>query len=224
MSTSTEISYFLLLADLQGSTRLDPKVYEDVAARLGTALDELTARYAAAFALPLTQQYGDEIAALLTSAGPVYDIIDAIRDVLHPATDLRCVVTHGRIGRSSPNVGLVGGPVFKAAQERMFDFKRAGTANRSPILWEIGPPLERQVLQALSDLTNALIGDLSPVQRQVWRKARQGVPQRQVSRELGKKPQSVSRAVAGGNVLQLIAGEEALRAVLQSIEARGGAK
>ncbi len=217
MSISTETSYFLLLADLQGSTRLPPQVYQRVTGRLGAVLHELTVRHADAFALPLTQQYGDEIAALLTRAGPIYDILDAIRDVLHPDTDLRCIVTHGRIGRSSSNVGLVGGPVFKAAQERMFDLKRAGVAKRSPILWEIGSPFERTVLQALSDLTNALSEDLSPVQRQVWRKVRQGIPQRQVAEELGKKPQSVSRAVAGGNVMQLVAGEGALRTVLEHV-------
>jgi len=216
MPVSTETSYYLLLADIQGSTRLDAESLARLTDRLARALSELSHRYSGVLALPLRQQYGDEVAALLHHPTHTYAIADGIREAAYP-TALRYVVTYGRVGQSTNQIPLLGGPIFKNAQALMQALKRQRAASR----WDIGPPFERQLLQALSDMIDALSGNLTNYRRQVWRLLREELSQQDAAARLAKKPQSVSRAASQGNILALTRGERALESVLQQLASVG---
>jgi hypothetical protein len=218
MAISTEISYYLILVDLQGSTHLGPSEFRALTDRLGAALESLSGRHSDSLALPVRQQYGDEVAALLQRPYPIYDIADEIREAAYPTAQVRIVVTRGHVGQAASELPLLGGPVFQRAQEKMTALKR----RREPALWDIGPPHEQGVLQALFNLTHSIASGLTDYQRETWRLLRTGVSQQEIAARLKKKPQSVSRAVATGRIPYLIEGEEALRSVLRHLPEEDG--
>jgi hypothetical protein len=216
MTVSTKRDYFLLIIDLEGSTGLAPRKIKEATHSLSRVLASLSATHKADLALPLKQHYGDEVAALLHSPRAIYEIVDAVRDVVHPYTRVRFVVTRGRIGQAAKDISLVGGSVFKDAVRLMSMLKKKS----SRASWQIGGPVEQSVLQALSDMSDGLIDDLTEFRYRIWRLLRTGSPQSQVARTMKRHPQSISSAVAGGHLRALIEGEEAIRAVLGSFQSK----
>jgi len=206
-----------MLVDLEGSTRLPPARLKAATRILQKELASLSGRHRADLLLPLRQQYGDEIAALLRTPRAVYEIVDAVRHAVRPYTGVRYVVTQGRIGQAAGEISLVGGPVFKEAEQLMRVLKK----RRAPAsIWQIGEPVQRSVLQALADMSDSLIEDLTDFRYSIWRNLREGKSQSQVAGSMKRHAQSISNAVAAGHLRALILGEKAMSAVLGSIESK----
>ncbi len=218
MSISTRHDSFLLLADIEGSTRLSSRDMQKVTRILSTALRSLSSEYADDVALPLRQQYGDEMAGLFVRPRNMYDVIDAIREATRPVVRVRFVVTSGRVGQPADDVSVVGGAIFKKAHERMNESKQRSRG--VGIAWEIGPPFERGVLQALSSMVGSRIDDLTDYRYQIWRLLRDGHTQTEVARKLRRHTQSVSSATARGHIRSLIEGESAIRSILNRLSTR----
>ena len=216
MALSTARTYFLLILDLEGSTGLAPRKLKEATRSLNRVLATLSEAHKADLALPLKQHYGDEVAALLRSPRGIYEIVDAVRDAVHPYTRVRHVATQGRIGQAAREISLVGGPVFKDAERLMTLLKKK--ASRAS--WQVGGPVQRSALQALSDMSDSLIEDLTEFRYRIWRLLRAGSSQSEVARTMRRHPQSISNAVAGGHIRALIEGEAAIRAVLESIQSK----
>lgn len=217
MAFSARRDYYLVLLDLEGSTRLPAGKLKSATRSLQRELVRLSDAHRADLALPLRQQYGDEVAAILRHPGKIYEIVDAVRHAVRPYTSVRYVVAHGRIGQAAREISLVGGPVFKEAEELMRELKKK-TPTRAR--WQIGGPVERSALQALSDMSDSLMEDLTDFRYEIWRLLRHGIPQSRIARTLNRHPQSISTAVAGGHLRALIAGEKAIAKVLESIQSK----
>jgi hypothetical protein len=217
MALSTRRDYFLVLIDLEGSTSLPPGKLKEATRSLHRELVSLSKAHKTDLALPVRQHYGDEVAALLRSPRSIYEIVDAVRDAVRPYTGVRYVVGCGRIGQTAREISLVSGPVFKDADRQMTLLKKKKTSRAS---WQIGAPVERSVLQALSDMSDSLIEDLTDFRYGIWRRLRRGSSQSQIAQTMKRHPQSISNAVAGGHLRALIEGEQAIAAVLGSIQSK----
>lgn len=217
MALSTRRDYFLVLIDLEGSTGLPPGKLKQATQSLHRELVTLSRVHQTDLALPVRQHYGDEVAALLRSPRSIYEIVDAVRDAVHSYTGVRYVVGHGRIGQAAKDISLVSGPVFKDAHRQMTLLKKQKASRAS---WQIGGPVERSVLQALSDMSDSLIEDLTDFRYGIWRHLRRGSSQSQIARTMKRHPQSISNAVAGGHLRALIEGEQAIAAVLDALQSK----
>jgi len=178
--------------------------------RLDEAIQDLNRRFAHDLALPLTRAYGDEVAGLLLHHEPGLEILDALRESLHPDGTLRCVIAAGQIGVPSTDIRRVGGEVFKKADE---EIRQLGARNGffSCLLDEEVVSL---ALTALVNTANALIERMTPYQRSVWRLAKQGLAQREIAERLGKFAQSVSDAARRAAIDTVVAAENAAKELL----------
>ena len=205
----TQTTYYLLLADVKGSTVVSSSAAME---RLEARIAELSAEYSSALVLGLTLGYGDEVAGLFVRPDPLYSVMRSIRDVLLPDLGVRFVIAQGRIGRPSADIRKVGGEVFKRASLEMAKAKRAGRFCH----WDVGNPVAGAVLTTLTELAQAMFTKLSPYQREIHFGPRNGKTQSAVASDLGKYKQSVSDAVHRGNIEILIEAEQLISSLLGS--------
>jgi hypothetical protein len=214
MELPTRKNYYLVLADLRGATRTPPARLKKVLNSIQEAVRRINREYRKEIAVPFALSYGDEVAGLLHSLKPVYDIADTIREAAYPHTRVRFVINRGRIGVSSKDITQVGGPVFKEAQRLLTEIKRG----RTPFRWKVSTAFDDDLLDLLSVLADSMIEDLTPYRHSIWRLLRQGKTQRQVARELRKHPQSVSQATSKGNIAAINRAEGVIREILRIID------
>jgi len=203
--------YYLLLADVAGSTELRGKAGKAAWKRLEGVL-EGASKSAGAPVLGLSLSYGDEVAGLYEEPAAIPEVVDAMREALHPATQLRYVVTRGRLGRMHEDIRQVGGRVFKRAAEEMEALKR----RRGFARWATGKASLDSALSALAEAENALVERMSPYQREVWRLLQAGHRQHEIVKELGKLQQSVSQAVEAGAAREALACGAAMGKLLET--------
>jgi hypothetical protein len=209
LTVDTKTVYYLLLADVKGSTLASSSA---VMERLEATATQLSVEHSSALVLGLTLSYGDEVAGLFSRPDPLYSIMRSIRDELLPDLGVRFVVIRGRIGRPSTDIRKVGGEVFKRASVEMAKAKRAGRFCH----WDVGNPIAGAVLTTLTEMAQAMFDKLSPYQRDIYFGLRNGKSQRAIADALGKYKQSVSEAVGRGNIELLIEAERLINSLLAS--------
>ena len=127
---------YVLLGDVVSSRDIDER--PDFGTALADACAAVSERHADAFAAPLEPLKGvDEVGGVLADPAPLYDILDSLRERLHPQ-ELRVAVAAGRVdvGLETGDVSRMDGPAFHRADELLsglgasslrvaFDFERA---------------------------------------------------------------------------------------------------
>jgi hypothetical protein len=214
MDLSTRKNYYLVLADLRGATRTTPGRLRKALNSIQGAVRQINRSHRNLVVVPFALNYGDEVAGLVQSLEPTYDIADSIREAAYPYTRVRFVINRGRIGVASEDITQIGGPVFKEAQQLITNLKR----DQAAFIWNVGTAFDNGLLSLLSVLVNSMIEDLTPYRHSIWRLLREGENQRQVARELRKHPQSVSQAVRKGNIAAISRTEEIIREILKIID------
>lgn len=202
--------YYLLLIDIRGSTRLAMPKARQLMEKLEVELRRINRTLKPKPVLGLSMSYGDEVAGLFTTPARLFDVLMAVRNVLHPGVGLRFVVTRGKIAVSSKDIRKVGGEVFKKANEAMQRIKKR---NRF-CCWLLGEPIFDAVLTSLVEMSNALLEDMTQYQREVFILLEQGFAQKIVARKLKKHPQSVSDAVKRSKAGIVLDAHRAIRGLL----------
>jgi hypothetical protein len=209
LTVDVNATYYLLLADVRGSTAASSAAAME---RLEATAPQLSVEHSSALVLGLTLSYGDEVAGLFSQPGPLYSIMRQIRDVLLPDLGVRFVVIRGRIGRPSTDIRKVGGEVFKRASTAMEKTKRSGHF----CYWDVENATASAILTTLTEMTHAMFLKLSPYQREIYFGLRGGQTQSAIAGALGKYKQSVSEAVGRGNIELLIEAERLINSLLAS--------
>ncbi len=204
---------YLLLVDLKGSTQLAPKVAERLFGRLEKRLPALNRRLDPAPVLGLSISYGDEVAGLFDTPAHLYSVVDQIRGWLHPEVAIRFVAAHGSIGRFSQDIRQVGGEVFKRADDAV----RAIKKERRFCRWLIGDGTTNAALDALTEISNAVLEDMTAYQREVYRLLASGLSQAEIAGRMGKHRQSVSDAVRRGHAELVLEAADAIGSLLAAI-------
>lgn len=204
---------YVLLGDVVGSREIDNR------SAFGTTLSEacktISKQYEHAFDAPLEPLKGvDEIGGVLTSADPLYDILDDIRIHIHPQ-ELRVGVAIGRVdvGQDSGDVSQMDGPAFHRADE---------------LLDELEPSSLRVAFDlAESPLDTALADEINLVfllkrrwtdrQRDVVRSSQHYDSQATVAQELGISQPAVSKALSRASWPELREIEGRIRSTLESL-------
>ena len=208
--------YYLLLADMQGSSSLSPEMSTALMQRLLAVLQVQNTLNAGALAYPLEVNYGDEFAGLFTAAAPIAATVTAVRAALRGVSRFRFVVAHGRIGYAGASVREMGGPVFETASEALTALKKSGQFGR----WLIGDETANIALDALTNAADSLLGEMTDYQYDVYRQQRAGLSGVEIAGVLGKDPRSVSKAKKTGHSATIIDIETAMEALLAAHDRR----
>ncbi|HOC42290.1 MAG TPA: hypothetical protein PKJ99_04645 [Thermoanaerobaculales bacterium] len=204
---------FLLLVDVKGSTGLTPRVAERVFGTLEERLAGLSRRLDPAPVLGLSISYGDEVAGLFDTPVHLYSVVDQVRDWLHPEAAIRFVAARGSIGRFSHDIRQVGGEVFKRADDAV----RAIKKERRFCRWLIGDATTNAALDALTEMSNAVLEDMTVYQREVYRLLASGLSQAEIAGRMRKHRQSVSDAVRRGHAELVLEAAAAIGGLLHAI-------
>jgi DNA-binding CsgD family transcriptional regulator len=205
--------HYLLLVDLKKSTRLTRGAAERVFGQLEGRLVELNRTLDPPPVLGLTISYGDEVAGLFDSPIHLYNIVDQVRDWLYPEAGIRFVAARGAIGRLSEDIRQVGGEVFKRADEAIRAIKR----DRRFCRWLIGGATVNTTLDALTEISNAVLEDMTEYQREVYRQLAAGLNQTDIAALLSKHRQSVSDAVKRGHAESVLEARAAINGLLAEV-------
>lgn len=179
---------------------------EEVAAQLGR-------KYRGPLAAGLTITSGDELQALLREAGPAFDLIFDLAELLHPAK-LRFGVSRGPLDTPlRPTTASLAGPVFYRAREALESAKRRGW---SAVFAEFGDRTD--TLSVLADCALAIVEGWTPSQRAAARAYLRHGTHEAAARELGVARSTVTRSLQRGLVAQVVRCRDQLRTLLGELE------
>lgn len=203
--------YFLLLFDMKNSTKLSAVKAKDKFEKLEDAIQHFNDQLQSQIALPMSINYGDEIAGLFYSPKSFYLVADQFRQILFPETTIRFVAIKGQVAVVSDDIRQIGGTIFKKANEEMVRLKKEDKFS----WWGIDSAPINESLTALSELSNAVINDMSEYQREVYSLLKQGFNQKEIAQKLDKYAQSVWDAVQRSKAAYVLQAEKAIFQLLK---------
>jgi hypothetical protein len=205
--------YYLILADIKGSTHLSPKKSAALMEQLLVQLDRQNQKHSSDIIYPLEVNYGDEFAGLFSKPRAFYQIISDIRDALRGTAEFRFVTAHGRIGYAGGTIREMGGPVFETASRSLSQLKK----KRQFSEWQISDDATNLALTAMTNAAATLIDDMTPYQHIVYMFEKAGLKGTEIAKKLGKNPRSVSNAKKTGHSKTVIQIEQAMDAILDLV-------
>lgn len=205
--------YFLLLADIKGSSALPASKSGAVMEQLLPQLDRQNQRLAADIIYPLEVNYGDEFAGLFSSPRALYQIVSDLRDALRGIADFRFVTAYGRIGYAGGSIREMGGPVFESASRSLNKLKKKKQFSD----WQISDPATNLALAAMTNAAADLIDDMTPYQHIVYMFQKAGLKGTAIAEKLSKDPRSISNAKKAGHTGTAIQIEQAMAALLSKL-------
>ena len=211
--------YYLFLADLKHSSRLEVEAAKALSARLEDWLDDWRQRHGNALILGPSLNYGDEISALLAIPDPLFDLAHEMRHIVRPYTDFRFVVAQGPFSVINDDITQVGGATFKKANDAIGKI----TKQNRFCQWLLQDPDMSDVIGALTETTNVLVRQMTDYQYNVYALLRTGEKQIDIAERLEKSAQSVSDAVKRGAIDEVIDAEEVIRRQLRKLAQPGEA-
>jgi len=198
---------------------VDSRAVEDRAAlrrRLEDACERVSDAHADAVVAPFTPLKGvDELAGVLSTPAPVYDVVDRFRAALHPH-ELRVGVAAGEIdvGTGSNDPAAMDGPAFHRADELLVDIE--GTAFRFAM--DLG---DEHLDTVVADEVNLLLfrkREWTDHQREVVRRYREAGSQAGVAAAMDVSQPAVSRTLERAMWPTIREIEGRLRATLERYE------
>lgn len=205
-----QTDYYLLLADLKDSTRLDAGPATAAKDIVLDQLSRMNEAHAASIVSPLELNYGDEFAGLFRKAAPIYPVVRTIGEALKPYAGFRFAVAYGRIGYAKGPLTQMGGPVFEVASDTLKQLKKGQNVAE----WRLSDPLRSRVLTTMTNAVHALVSEMTDYRYDVYRLFRSGLSGVDVAEQLRKDKRSVSSAKIAGHADLVIELESTLMAVL----------
>jgi hypothetical protein len=207
---NTKTLYYILLVDIINLTQLPFKDFDLMMNLLETKLNDINIDYKKDLVLPLSINYGDEIAGLFYTPENIFNVVDQIRGILAPLTNIRFVVVKGKIGRASTDIRKIGGVIFKVANEAIEELKK----NDRLCSWLIGNDPIDKTLEVLCEICKVIKGDMSDYQREVYELLKKGLSQKQIAVKLNKYTQSVWDAIQRSKANYIIEAEKTVNLIL----------
>jgi len=117
-------AHFVLLIDVMQSSKMQDR--QALSVSLGEALVELNRQFEQYLLAPFEITRGDEVAAVLISAQPLYGMTRVLSEYLHPAR-FRLVLCFGELtaGLETHRSTVIDGPAFYQAANMMRQLKRS---------------------------------------------------------------------------------------------------
>ncbi len=205
--------YYLLLVDVKGSTKQAPLRRQKLFQTLENEIQRLNRSLVPGPILDLQISYGDEVAGFFGSPENLYDAAAALRGCLRGKAEVRFVAVYGEIGIVTQDIRKVGGDVFKRAAELMDRLKR----ERGFCKWAVGDAFFDQLFTSLTEMSNALLKNMTPYQYELYDRLRSGESKAVIAAALGKHKQSVSNSVKRGGAELVLQAEDSIRTTLEKL-------
>jgi len=203
----------VLLGDVVNSRQVDDrKAFGD---QLAEACAAVTDAHRDAFDAPLEPLKGvDEIGGVLTGPAVLYDVLDDLRERLHPQ-EIRIAVAAGEVdvGVDTGEVARMDGPAFHRTDELLADL--AGSPLRVALDLDAAP-----LDDAIADEVNLLFrlkADWTDRQRRVVDAYRTTGSQSDAAAELGVSQAAVSQALSRADYATVREIETRLRRTLRAV-------
>lgn len=209
-------NYYLLLADLKGSSALPADQSRSVMELLLPELERQNDRAGDDLVYPLEVNYGDEFAGLFSSPHQLNQIVSDVRDMLRPQGSFRFVVAYGRIGYAGGTIREMGGPVFETAARALSALKKARLYGD----WHVGEPETNLALNAMTNAANTMVAEMTEYQHEVFLLHKKGLSGQEIAVKLSKNPRSISSAKKTGHAKIVIQLEAAIDAMLKQLGER----
>ncbi len=204
------MSYFAIIGDLVGSRQMNDRAA--VQLRFREAVDEANDVAHGHLTVPLKLTAGDEVQGITGRPETLVEIMVRVSDALAPAS-LAWGWGYGELTTDLvDDVSLLDGPCLHRARDAVEAAKKASS-------WlEISgfPEPSAQVLSALMNLIGSVRAGWTERQAEVVRASR-GRLQVEAAELLGVGPSTVSRALSSAHASRVFAGEEAAKALLESL-------
>lgn len=203
----------VLLGDVVDSRHVDDR--EAFGRRLADACAAVTDAHGDAFDAPLEPLKGvDEIGGVLTDPAVLYDVLDGLRDRLHPQ-ELRVAVAAGEVdvGVDTGEVARMDGPAFHRADELLTGL--AGSPLRVALDLDTAP-----LDAAIADEVNLLFrlkAGWTDHQRRVVDAYRRAGSQSAAAADLGVSQAAVSQALSRADYATVREIETRLRRTLRAV-------
>lgn len=205
---------YVVLGDVVDSREVGDRVA--LRRRLDAACERMSTAHADAVVAPFTPLKGvDELAGVLSTPAPAYDVVDGFREALHPH-ELRLVVAAGAIdvGVDSGDPARMDGRAFHRADDLLDGID--GSAFRFAM--DLG---DERLDDAVADEVNLLLfrkREWTDRQREAVRRYRELGSQAAVAEELEVSQPAVSRMLERAMWPTLREIEDRLRATLERYE------
>jgi SatD family (SatD) len=183
--------YYVLLLDVVGSSRVhDRNHLTDVLTKIIAASNN---RFSKECFSKFEITKGDEIAAVLRSSFPIYDMITFFGDSLAPVS-IRSVAVFDRLsaGLNTRRSTIIDGPAFYTADKLMRRLKKTD----KHVLFSTGQNDQDIIVESLMNLTLMKWYDLTGLQRTIIRLYQEERNQTKVAELLHKKQQQIQNTLS----------------------------
>lgn len=183
--------YFVLLVDVIDSSKLKDR--QSLSVSLGEALVRLNQDFTESLYAPFEITRGDEVAAVLTTAKPLYAMCRVLNNFLHPVK-YRLVLNYGELcaGLETRHSPIIDGPAFSKAEQMMHALKRS---RRFVSLRTRAAHID-PVLQSQLDLLLWHWAGLTPLQQRILSLYLDERNQQRVAARLGRSQQQVQQTLS----------------------------
>lgn len=209
----TNKSYYLLLFDIKDSTKLSSNKAKEKYDHFEKSIMLFNKQLNNDIALPISINYGDEIAGLFTSPRPFYQIVSKFRQIVYPETIIRFVAVKGKVTVASNDMRQVGGTIFKTANNEMSRLKK----EERFCWWGIDKEPINESLTALCEVSDLLLNEMSVYQRSVFMLLSEGLNQKEIALKLNKYSQSIWDAIQRSKAEYIIRAENAIVKLLSEL-------
>jgi hypothetical protein len=207
--------YYVIMFDIIGSSKLKDR--NALSTQLDAAIQQINKEYSHTYWAPFEITRGDEVAGVLESVAPAYDMIDTFSEGLYPVM-FRSVIIFDKLdaGIPSKRSTVMDGPAFYRADQTMKQLKKTQKmcALRSG---------EAELDMAAEALINFLLwrwSDLTPLQRRIVRLYQREGNQSQVAEILDRTQQQIQNTLDVCKWEIIDEAEKAVRSLLQIIDHR----
>lgn len=199
--------YLALIGDVVESRRHRDRAR--LQRELAEALARINRESAAALAAPLSLTAGDEVQGLFRDPARVVDAVVDIGDAVFPARLVYGLGAGGLETDLGPDPALLDGPCFHRARGALAEARSQGNWLVARGLADPGDLVVTALFRLLGEIRSRWTGIQA---RHVARARRR--PQKEVAAQLGKAESTVSESLKAAGFQAVLAGEEALRVVL----------
>ncbi|MEM9291303.1 MAG: SatD family protein [Acidobacteriota bacterium] len=211
------MKFYVLLADIMGSSR-----HRDRAAltdSMQSAVEHINERHQADLFAPLEITRGDEMAAVFTSIHGLYSALSELERNLHPVR-FRSVVVYDELtaGLDSGRAGVMDGPAFYRARERMTLLKRS----RTTFALSSGQKDLNEPAEVLVNLLQWRWSEMTKLQREIVRLYQVERNQLKVAEALGRSQQQISHSLIATKWELIDQSEVAIRHLLELVDRNNG--
>jgi len=208
---------YVLVADVVGSSQVPDRAA--LTESLQEAATRINSEHREHLFADLEITRGDEMSAVLTSLSGAYDLMSSLEQTLYPVR-FRSVMVYDHLtaGLDTRRAGIIDGPAFYRAHEKMAQLKKS----KKTFALASGQSELDEAAAVLVNLLQWRWTEMTDLQRQIVRLYQQEKNQLRVAELLGRSQQQISHSLIATKWELIHSSEGAIRHLLELIDRKNG--